>query len=856
MGAKKRVFRFMNVFHLIWEEGKAIVSKPKNIIFMLAVMCIPLLYAGMFLYAFWNAYGMTGHLPVAVVNQDQGTTIDGKRLNAGNDLVAGLKKNNNFDWQFVSDQKANDGFNNNRYFMVVRIPENFSKNAMTLTDQVVKPANLYYKVNADYNFVASKMAGTGLTELKSGVSAQITKLYAQSMYFQLDKLSHGLSDAAKGSKNLAKGSSQEVDALNQLKNGFKHLMDGVNQFTDGSGKLASGASDLNNGAKALNAGVQQYTGAVSSQIAPGATQLSSGLNQLNNGIRQQNLGTNISSLNSGMQEFYSMIQGLPEQINGSINPAAIGEAAKQQVVNSQTAIENNAVAQAGDLKGQSETAANGIVAGITQSVTQSQGSISQSLNSSLPTNLEPLLVAAIQKANPTLTPVQANALAQGILADPQTKSQLNQLSAGVAGQTVSTINSAISSSTPTIAGSLQSSAENTIGQTAFATAQQVAQETAANTASQIKGGIAVSLQQKDPKTGQTLESAAGQLAGGTAQLAGSNGIPFIISSINQAAQGAQTLNGGLNQLNSNSAGLASGASTLAGSTGTLANGAKSLASGAGQLAGGTAQLQSGTGKLSAGAQKISDGNAKLSGSLAGAHQQLAGTPTNNAHAVKFSQPVTAIDGTHQSVSTFGSGFAPYFISLGLFIGALLLTIVYDLGRPAGLSTNGAAIALSKFFITVIMGIGNSLLVDFAVLKGLGLSVSAPWTFVGFTMLASVTFMAIIVFLAGTFDNIGRFIALIMLILQLVTCGGAYAVQLIPSLIQPVGQVLPMTYSVAGFRNIIDGHQQAMLAQNALVLTGFLALALVLSMISFTIKFHLNNRAPKPAVPHQDVTAES
>ncbi|WKB35114.1 YhgE/Pip family protein [Terrilactibacillus sp. S3-3] len=96
----------MTVFQLFWSEVKDIVTKPQKIIYMVAVMTIPLLYAGMFLYAFWDAYGRTGHLPVAIVNQDTGAALSGKQLNAGNSLVKELKKNDQFDWKFVSEKKA------------------------------------------------------------------------------------------------------------------------------------------------------------------------------------------------------------------------------------------------------------------------------------------------------------------------------------------------------------------------------------------------------------------------------------------------------------------------------------------------------------------------------------------------------------------------------------------------------------------------------------------------------------------------------------------------------------------------------------------------------------------------------
>ncbi|CAM3034739.1 YhgE/Pip domain-containing protein [Sporolactobacillus spathodeae] len=794
----------MNVIHLIVAELKAIVAKPHNIVVMLAVMCVPLLYAGMFLYSFWDAFGETGKLPVAVVNQDRGAEIAGKELNAGSDLVKNLKKNKEFKWQFVSEKEAQSGFKNNRYFMIVRIPSSFSKNATTLADGKVKPAHLIYRLNADYNFIASRMADAGVKELKSRVSSEITKTYAESMYQQLDKLTSGLNKASKGSNKLAKGSKKELAGLNQLKDGFKTLTSGTSKLKTGAGQLANGTAQLNSGASALNTGVKQYTGAVSSQIVPGSSQLTNGLNQLNSGIKGQNLVGQVNQLNSGMQTFASSISGLQTKLSASIDPKSIGKQAVQS-------------AQSQGLAKQSSDAAT-LIAGTIQSQVTSE-TTKQQIETSIEKDesIQPLKQLLMQSAmQQGMTSVQAEGYAN---------QQIEKIAGNIAQETTAVIGSQLVSNAPQLQKTLQGSAENTINSTAV------------STASQIKNGIISGLNQKDPSTGLTLNSAAQQLAAGTQQLAGSNGIPLIASSVSQAAQGANQLNSGLNQLNNNSASLASGSEMLAQSTGKLAAGASQLNSGLSTLATGQNQLAAGAGQLSNGAQKIYQGNSDLGTSLSEAHAQLAKTPTDKQHANQFAAPVQNSNQSHQAVDTFGSGFAPYFISLGLYVGALLLTIIYDLGRPAGLATGGWNIALSKFFVTLLMSIGQSLLIDIIVLKGLGLHVSNVPLFIGFTILTSMSFMAIIEWLAGSFDNEGRFVCIVILILQLVSSGGAYAIELIPKWLQGVAHFLPMTYSVNGFRNIIDGHQPALLAFNISFLWVFIIVALGLSIVTFSIKFN-------------------
>ena len=94
-----------------------------------AMMIIPFLYSVFFLKSVWDPYGNTGHLPVAVVNKDQSVKFQSKNFAVGDQLVDQLKENDDLDWHFVSAKKAQYGLSHKKYYMVITIPENFSKNA-------------------------------------------------------------------------------------------------------------------------------------------------------------------------------------------------------------------------------------------------------------------------------------------------------------------------------------------------------------------------------------------------------------------------------------------------------------------------------------------------------------------------------------------------------------------------------------------------------------------------------------------------------------------------------------------------------------------------------------------------------
>lgn len=89
-----------------WKRVCYDYDKQKILIPIIAVLFIPVLYAGMFLWAFWDPYDQLDDLPVAVVNLDKGVVYNGKPVEAGKELVDNLKENTGFKWEFVSEKTA------------------------------------------------------------------------------------------------------------------------------------------------------------------------------------------------------------------------------------------------------------------------------------------------------------------------------------------------------------------------------------------------------------------------------------------------------------------------------------------------------------------------------------------------------------------------------------------------------------------------------------------------------------------------------------------------------------------------------------------------------------------------------
>ena len=99
----------MKGIQLIFKDWKMMWSHNHGRIAFVFLLIVPLIYAGFFLAGYWDPYGRLDQLPVAVVNLDQGSMMDGKSIHAGNDFVEKLKENKDLNFQFVSLKEADQG---------------------------------------------------------------------------------------------------------------------------------------------------------------------------------------------------------------------------------------------------------------------------------------------------------------------------------------------------------------------------------------------------------------------------------------------------------------------------------------------------------------------------------------------------------------------------------------------------------------------------------------------------------------------------------------------------------------------------------------------------------------------------
>jgi putative membrane protein len=315
-------------------------------------------------------------------------------------------------------------------------------------------------------------------------------------------------------------------------------------------------------------------------------------------------------------------------------------------------------------------------------------------------------------------------------------------------------------------------------------------------------------------------------AGSVQQLAA--GSQAVADGASRLAAATPALTGAISQASDGAAQLASGPASLATGQRTALDGTKSLAAGATSVDGGAARLDEGASKLSSGAGELSDQLAQGAGQIPNPSEAQKA----NASEV-ISDPVGVNSLSQAKASTYGAGLAPFFLVLALWIGAFMLVQAMRPITARALASNAPSWKIAVggwlpfFTVSTIQAAVLYLVVRF----GLGLDPAHPVLTLGLLLLASMAFTAIIQGTVALLGTPGKFVVLILLVLQLVSSGGTFPWQTTPEPLHAIHQVLPMGYVVDGMRHLIYGADLVPLGPIALGLVGYTLFGLLLSLLA-------------------------
>jgi putative membrane protein len=319
--------------------------------------------------------------------------------------------------------------------------------------------------------------------------------------------------------------------------------------------------------------------------------------------------------------------------------------------------------------------------------------------------------------------------------------------------------------------------------------------------------------------------------------------------LNQLVTGQAKLDQGAGKLEAGAAQIADGNAKVDKGWNELITGVTKLDSGAGQISDGNAKVDEGWKKLSQGATKLNDGagkinagSEKLSTGLKSGAEKTGGLNTEKDNVNMFASPVQLKSKSVNEYEHYRDSTAPYVLTLGLFVGILIMSLFIDFKRPSFISSfNWFAV---KFLKLASLAIVQAILLLIVVLFVLKVNVSNPGGLIVFAIVASVAFSAIVLFLAAFGGNVGRFIALGLVIMQLSITGANLPIEMLPENLRNLSEFMPFTYSIAGFKSVITLNDFGAALSNMGILLTFLMVFALLAFVVFNFKkdrVHEQNR---------------
>ena len=207
----------------------------------------------------------------------------------------------------------------------------------------------------------------------------------------------------------------------------------------------------------------------------------------------------------------------------------------------------------------------------------------------------------------------------------------------------------------------------------------------------------------------------------------------------------------------------------------------------------------------------------------------------------MSSPVKLDTVTLYPVNPYGSGIAPFFSNLALWVcGFILMAIVRLRVDPVGLPRFSATQAyFGRWLFYVSIGIIQSLIICIGDLV-LGIQCENPAGFIGAGVLAGFVYVNLLYALAYSMRHIGKALAVVLLVLQIPGSSGMFPVEMMPEFYQVLNPLLPFTYSIDAMREAIGGMYGAHYLIDMLILGGcFIPVGLFIGLIGVHFGYNVN-----------------
>ncbi len=206
----------------------------------------------------------------------------------------------------------------------------------------------------------------------------------------------------------------------------------------------------------------------------------------------------------------------------------------------------------------------------------------------------------------------------------------------------------------------------------------------------------------------------------------------------------------------------------------------------------------------------------------------------------MASPVELTSKSIYPVKSFGSGIAPFYTNLALWVGGYVLIAIYKLevDREGIGSFTARQGYFGRWLLLVILGALQAIIVTVGDLV-IGVQCVSPLLFVLGGIAISFTYVNIIYALSTTFKHIGKAIGVILVIVQIPGSSGMYPIEMMPGFFQWLHPLLPFTYGINLLRETVGGMYSFNYLFNLCILGVFLIVALFIGLQLRPLLLNLN-----------------
>ena len=366
--------------------------------------------------------------------------------------------------------------------------------------------------------------------------------------------------------------------------------------------------------------------------------------------------------------------------------------------------------------------------------------------------------------------------------------------------------------------------------------------------------------------GSQLQAGANKVSSGAAQVSSGesqvkNGASKVEKGVGEVQSGANSVNNGASSVSSGASQVQNGASQVEQGSEELESAVdpslipegpvKEYVSGVGQLSNGTSQVANGAGRLANGSVALAEGSLALAaGSEMLSHAAAMGLFSAASSLGASADALSAITGINETllgdyfyspiklernevfpVPDYGSQVSPFYLVLSMWVGGLITCALLKPGVSYRTKYTPLEMYAGKLFLFNIMSILQCTVTMLGA-HVLGIYIANEPMFLLSSYIVSVVFMTLIYSFVSALGDVGKAIAIVLLVFQISGTGGIYPVEIMAPFFNVANPYLPMTYAIT----LIRESQLGLVWSNYIpALIILLAIGLATVIVSIIIK---------------------